>query len=192
MGAVAVWFLSVLPVKGGGFTMAIISVVMGSDSDLPVMSLCLNFLAEFQLPFEVRISSAHRLPEETAEFARNAAGRGIEVIIAGAGGAAHLAGVIAAWTPLPVIAVPLSSSPLGGLDALYAMVQMPRGIPVATVAVDGAYNAGILAAQICAVKDPALRARIVHYKKELAEGVKQKNENLQKIGYRQYLRKNSP
>lgn len=186
-----VWLLPVLPVEGGGFTMAIISVVMGSDSDLPVMSLCLNVLAEFQLPFEVRISSAHRLPEETAEFARNAAERGVEVIIAGAGGAAHLAGVIAAWTPLPVIAVPLSSSPLGGLDALYAMVQMPRGIPVATVAVDGAYNAGILAAQICAIKDPALRGRIRHYKKELAEGVRQKNENLQKIGYQQYLRKYS-
>ncbi len=171
--------------------MAIISVVMGSDSDLPVMSLCLNVLEKFQLPFEVRISSAHRLPEETAEFAQNAAGRGIEVIIAAAGGAAHLAGVIAAWTPLPVIAVPISSSPLGGVDALYAMVQMPRGIPVATVAVDGAYNAGILAAQICAVKDPALRAKIVNYKKELARGVREKNENLQKSGYRQYLRENS-
>ena len=171
--------------------MELVSVVMGSDSDLPVMSLCLDVLAEFQLSYEVRISSAHRLPEETAEFARNAAGRGVAVVIAGAGGAAHLAGVIAAWTPLPVIAVPLSSSPLGGLDALYATVQMPGGIPVATVAVDGALNAGILAAQICALQDPALRDRIVDYKQELARGVKKKNDILQKVGYRQYLQQHS-
>ncbi len=171
--------------------MALVSVVMGSDSDLPVMSLCLDVLAEFQLSYEVRISSAHRLPKETAEFARNAAGRGVAVVIAGAGGAAHLAGVIAAWTPLPVIAVPLSSSPLGGLDALYATVQMPGGIPVATVAVDGALNAGILAAQICALQDPALRDRIVDYKQELARGVKKKNDILQKVGYRQYLQQHS-
>ena len=167
--------------------MAIVSVVMGSDSDLPVMSLCLKALEEFQIQFEVRISSAHRLPQETAEFARHAAGRGVEVIIAGAGGAAHLAGVIAALTPLPVIAVPISSSPLRGIDALYAMVQMPQGIPVATVAVDGAYNAGLLAAQICAVKDPALRSKIAGYKDELARGVREKNKKLQKSGYRQYL-----
>jgi 5-(carboxyamino)imidazole ribonucleotide mutase len=167
--------------------MVLVSVVMGSDSDLPVMSSCLDVLAEFQLPYEVRISSAHRLPEETAEFARNAVGRGVAVIIAGAGGAAHLAGVIAAWTPLPVIAVPLSNSSLVGLDALYATVQMPGGIPVATVAVDGAHNAGILAAQICAVQDPVLRERIMDYKRELARGVREKDEYLQKIGYRQYL-----
>jgi 5-(carboxyamino)imidazole ribonucleotide mutase len=164
-----------------------VSVIMGSDSDLPVMSQCLNALERFQLSYEVLISSAHRLPEETAEIARNAAARGIEVIIAGAGGAAHLAGVIAALTPLPVIAVPLSASPLGGLDALYAMVQMPRGIPVATVAVDGAFNAGILAAQIIGVKDPLVRERIIAYKKELASQVKEKNERLQKLGYKKYI-----
>jgi 5-(carboxyamino)imidazole ribonucleotide mutase len=164
-----------------------IGVIMGSDSDLPVMSQCLNALERFQLSYEVLISSAHRLPEETAEIARNAAARGIEVIIAGAGGAAHLAGVIAALTPLPVIAVPLSASPLGGLDALYAMVQMPRGIPVATVAVDGAFNAGILAAQIIGVKDPLVRERIIAYKKELASQVKEKNERLQKLGYKKYI-----
>ncbi|NLL57064.1 MAG: 5-(carboxyamino)imidazole ribonucleotide mutase [Firmicutes bacterium] len=164
-----------------------VSVIMGSDSDLPVMSQCLNALERFQLSYEVLISSAHRLPEETAEIARNAAARGIEVIIAGAGGAAHLAGVIAALTPLPVIAVPLSVSPLGGLDALYAMVQMPRGIPVATVAVDGAFNAGILAAQIIGVKDPLVRERIIAYKKELANQVKEKNERLQKLGYKKYI-----
>ena len=185
----------VFSLSGGCKNMAIVSVVMGSDSDLPVMSLCLNALEKFQIPFEVQISSAHRVPEETAEFARRAAGRGIEVIVAGAGGAAHLAGVIAALRPLPVIAVPISSSPLRGIDALYAMVQMPRGIPVATVAVDGAYNAGLLAAQICAVKEPALRIKIADYKNELARGVREKNEKLQKSGYRQYLQylqKNRP
>lgn len=164
----------------------IVSVVMGSDSDLPVMSASLEALEKFELPFEARVLSAHRLPEETADFARNAAGRGIQVIIAGAGGAAHLAGVIAALTPLPVIAVPLSSSPIGGVDALYAMVQMPRGIPVATVAVDGAYNAGILAAQIVGVHEPSVREKIISYKKELAKKVREKNESLQKTGYRNY------
>ena len=163
-----------------------VSVVMGSDSDLPVMSASLKALERFGLPFEVQILSAHRLPEETADFARNAAGRGLQVIIAGAGGAAHLAGIIAALTPLPVIAVPLSSSPIGGTDALYAMVQMPRGIPVATVAVDGAYNAGILAAQIIGVHEPAVREKIISFKKELAEKVREKNERLQKTGYRDY------
>lgn len=168
--------------------MAIVSVIMGSDSDLPVMSQCLDALEKFGLPYEVLISSAHRLPDETAEIARKAVSRGIEVIIAGAGGAAHLAGVIAALTPLPVIAVPLSGSPLGGVDALYAMVQMPKGIPVATVAVDGAFNAGVLAAQIIGIKDPLVREKVIAYKKELAQQVKEKNERLQKIGYAQYLR----
>ena len=167
--------------------MAKVSVILGSDSDLPVMSQCLNALEKFQLSFEVLISSAHRLPEETAEIARNAAAKGIEVIIAGAGGAAHLAGVIAALTPLPVIAVPLSSSPLGGIDALYAMVQMPRGIPVATVAVDGAFNAGILAAQIIGINDPLVRKRVIAYKKELASQVRAKNHRLQQIGYEKFL-----
>ncbi|MGI6328938.1 MAG: 5-(carboxyamino)imidazole ribonucleotide mutase [Dethiobacteria bacterium] len=163
-----------------------VSVVMGSDSDLPVMSASLEALEKFELPFEVQVLSAHRLPEETAEFARNAANRGIAVIIAGAGGAAHLAGVIAALTPLPVIAVPLSSSPIGGIDALYAMVQMPRGIPVATVAVNGAYNAGILAAQIIGVHELAVREKVLSYKNELAGKVREKNDRLQKTGYRKY------
>ncbi|MDO9534527.1 MAG: 5-(carboxyamino)imidazole ribonucleotide mutase [Bacillota bacterium] len=163
-----------------------VSVVMGSDSDLSVMRECLQALEKFDLPYEVQILSAHRLPEETADFAKNAADRGIDVIIAGAGGAAHLAGVIAAVTPLPVIAVPLKNSSLGGIDALYAMVQMPRGIPVATVAVDGAYNAGILAAQIIGVKEVQVRERVLAYKKELANQVKKKNERLQTLGYKNY------
>lgn len=163
-----------------------VSVVMGSDSDLPVMTGCLQALEHFDLPYEVQIISAHRLPEETADFAKNAADRGIDVIVAGAGGAAHLAGVIAALTPLPVIAVPLKNSSLGGIDALYAMVQMPRGIPVATVAVDGAYNAGILAAQIIGVREVRVREKVLAYKKELANQVKKKNERLQTLGYQSY------
>lgn len=163
-----------------------VSVVMGSDSDLPIMSAALEALERFELPFEVQVLSAHRLPEETAEFAKSAAGRGIAVIIAGAGGAAHLAGVIAALTPLPVIAVPLSSSPLGGVDALFAMVQMPRGIPVAAVAVDGAYNAGILAAQIIGVHEPAVKEKVLSYKNGLAGEIRDKNDRLQQMGYRNY------
>ena len=163
-----------------------VSVVMGSDSDFTVMSASIEAPEKSELPLEAQVLSAHRLPAETAEFAKNAAGRGIAVIIAGAGGAAHLAGVIAALTPLPVIAVPLSSSPIGGIDALYAMVQMPRGIPVATVAVDGAYNAGILAAQIIGVHELAVREKVLSYKNELAGKVRDKNARLQKIGYKNY------
>jgi 5-(carboxyamino)imidazole ribonucleotide mutase len=166
-----------------------VSIVMGSDSDLPVMSQCLQALEWFGLPAEILISSAHRLPEETAAFAKNAAGRGVEVIVAGAGWAAHLAGMIAAFTPLPVIAVPLSGSALNGADALYAAVQMPRGVPVATVAIDGAYNAGVLAAQIIGVGDPLIREKVRQYKLELAEQVRAKNIELQELGCKAYLQK---
>lgn len=164
-----------------------VSVIMGSDSDLKIMQDCLAALEKFDIAYEVLISSAHRLPDETAEIAKGAAARGINVIIAGAGMAAHLAGVIAALTPLPVIAVPLSGSALSGVDALYAMVQMPRGIPVATVAVDGAFNAGVLAAQIIGVGDAAVQEKLVAYKDELAAQVKKKNKKLQEVGYRRYL-----
>lgn len=167
--------------------MAKVSVVMGSDSDLPVMSACMQALEQFGITYEVLISSAHRLPEDTASFAKNAAERGVEVIIAGAGGAAHLAGAISALTPLPVIGVPLSGSALAGLDALYAVVQMPRGIPVATVAVDGAFNAGILAAQIIGTSDQNTRRRVEHYKEDLAQQVRKKNQRMQQIGFREYL-----
>lgn len=171
--------------------MAKVSVVMGSGSDLSVMQDCLKALEKFSIPFEVLICSAHRLPEETVNFARGAASRGIGVIIAGAGAAAHLAGVIAALTSLPVIAVPLSGSPLGGVDALYAAVQMPRGVPVATVAIDGAFNAGVLAAQMIGIGDAAVRGKLDDYKKELAAEVNQKNSRLQEWGYRRYLQNNS-
>lgn len=167
--------------------MAKVIVVMGSDSDLKIMQDSLAALDKFGIDYEVLISSAHRVPEETAQIARDAASRGVEVIIAGAGMAAHLAGVVAAHTVLPVIAVPLSGSALSGVDALYAMVQMPRGVPVATVAVDGAFNAGILAAQIIGVGDAAVRGKLEAYKEELATQVKLKNKKLQEVGYRRYL-----
>ncbi len=167
--------------------MAKVCVLMGSDSDLPVMAACLEALEKFDIDYEVLVSSAHRVPEKTAEIAKNAAARGFEVIVAGAGSAAHLAGVLASHTPLPVIAVPLSGSALNGLDALYASVQMPRGVPVATVAIDGAFNAGVLAAQILGVKDPQLREKMAAYKESLSRQVEEKNERLQALGYKRYL-----
>jgi phosphoribosylaminoimidazole carboxylase PurE protein len=152
---------------------ALVCIVMGSASDWPIMQEATEMLARFQVSYEVTVSSAHRAPHRTAALAREAAARGIQVIIAGAGGAAHLAGVIAAETALPVIGVPIDSSPLSGFDALLATVQMPRGVPVATVAVGkaGAANAGVLAAQIIAVGNPDVAARMKQYKAELAAKV---------------------
>jgi 5-(carboxyamino)imidazole ribonucleotide mutase len=160
---------------------ALVSIVMGSASDWPIMQGAAELLDQFGIAYEVTISSAHRAPQRTAALARQAADRGVQVIIAGAGGAAHLAGVIAAETPLPVIAVPIDSSPLKGLDALLAMVQMPRGIPVATVAIGaaGAVNAGILAAQIIALGDAQVATRLRQYKAELAAKVERDSEALQ-------------
>lgn len=159
-----------------------VSIIMGSTSDLPIMEKACKVLNDFKIPFEVNALSAHRTPAEVEEFAHNAAGRGIEVIIAGAGMAAHLAGVIAAMTPLPVIAVPIKSS-FEGLDALLAMVQMPPGIPVATVAVNGAMNAGILAAQILAVGSPELKAQIVEFKEGLKQKIVDANKELAQIKF---------
>ncbi len=159
----------------------LVSIVMGSDSDLEIMNETAKALELFDVPYEIDICSAHRSPARTSEFSRNAASRGLRVIVAGAGGAAHLAGVIAAETTLPVIAVPIAATSLGGLDALLAMVQMPAGIPVATVAIGkpGATNAGILAAQIIATGDPALAKKLVGYKEKLAHGVEEKSRRLQ-------------
>jgi 5-(carboxyamino)imidazole ribonucleotide mutase len=156
-------------------------VIMGSDSDLPVMEETATVLTEFGVPFEMRVSSAHRSPGRTAELARSARERGIQLIIAAAGMAAHLAGVIAAETTLPVIGVPIGGGALNGVDALYAMVQMPGGIPVATVAIGkaGAKNAGLLAVQILALNDLRLAALLVQYKSRLAEEVAEKDEALQ-------------
>lgn len=162
-------------------------IIMGSDSDLPVMQNAAKVLDELNVAYEVRISSAHRAPDKTAELAAGAAANGFGVIIAGAGGAAHLAGVIAAKTTLPVIAVPIKSGALVGLDALLAMVQMPAGIPVATVAIDGARNAGILAAQILAVADGDLAARLADFKQTMLGGVEKKDEKLQQLGIDGYL-----
>jgi len=165
----------------------LVGIVMGSDSDLKVMKGARDVLKEFGIESEVVVSSAHRVPEKTAQYAKTAEERGLEVIIAGAGMAAHLPGVIAAFTALPVIGVPIQSGPLAGQDALYAIVQMPPGIPVATMAINGAKNAGILAAQIIAAKDPALRERIKEYKAKLEEEVTAKAEKLQRLGVDGYL-----
>ncbi len=158
----------------------LVSIVMGSDSDLEVMREAGRALEEFGIPYEMDVTSAHRAPRKTAEFARSAAGRGVKIIIAGAGGAAHLAGVIAAETTLPVIGVPIPSSSLQGLDALLATVQMPAGIPVATVAIGkaGAYNAGVLAAQMLALHEPDLAKKLTGHKEKLAKSVDEKSKKL--------------
>ena len=150
-----------------------VGIVMGSDSDLEMMHPCMTTLEEFGLPYEVRVVSAHRTPDAAHDYAVAAADRGLGVIIAAAGGAAHLAGVLASLTPLPVIGVPIQTNSLGGLDSLLSTVQMPSGVPVATVAVGkaGPVNAAVLAAQILATADPALRQKIVQYKARLAESV---------------------
>jgi 5-(carboxyamino)imidazole ribonucleotide mutase len=158
----------------------LVAIVMGSDSDLEIMREAGKALDEFGIAYEMDVTSAHRSPARTSDFARKAAGRGIRVIIAGAGGAAHLAGVIAAETTLPVIGVPIPSTSLGGLDSLLATVQMPAGIPVATVAVGkpGATNAGILAAQMLALGDAELARKLKGHKEKLARGVEEKSRKL--------------
>ena len=155
-----------------------VAVVMGSDSDLETMRPCIARLGAFGIPTEVRVISAHRTPAAAEQFASSAREEGFGVIIAAAGKAAHLAGVLAAYTPLPVIGVPIKTSMMGGLDSLLSMVQMPKGIPVACVAVDGADNAGILAAQILAVEDPALMSKLVDFKANMADEVSQKDKKV--------------
>ena len=149
----------------------LVGVIMGSDTDWSVMTDAADALAEFDVPYEVGVVSAHRTPGRMLDYARSAADRGVEVIIAGAGGAAHLPGMVASATPLPVIGVPVPLAKLDGLDSLLSIVQMPAGVPVATVSIGGARNAGLLAVRILAVSDPALRSRIVAFQKDLAESV---------------------
>ena len=156
-----------------------VAVIMGSDSDLETMRPCMKRLSEFGVPFEVRIISAHRTPAAAEEFASAAAGRGFGVIIAAAGKAAHLGGVLAAYTTLPVIGVPIKTSMMGGLDSLLSMVQMPKGIPVACVAVDGADNAGILAVQMLALEDETLTGKLVDFKASMADEVHRKDQKIQ-------------
>jgi 5-(carboxyamino)imidazole ribonucleotide mutase len=159
-----------------------VSIIMGSTSDLPVMESAAKFLNEMKIPFEMNALSAHRTPEKVEEFARNAQKRGIRVIIAAAGMAAHLPGVIAAMTTLPVIGVPIKAS-LEGLDAMLAILQMPPGIPVATVSINGAQNAAILAAEILAIADPDLQQKMLAFKEDLKIKVVKANEELAKISY---------
>jgi 5-(carboxyamino)imidazole ribonucleotide mutase len=159
-----------------------VSIIMGSTSDLPVMEAAAKFLNDMQIPFEMNALSAHRTPEKVEEFAKNAYGRGIRVIIAAAGMAAHLPGVIAAMTTIPVIGVPIKAS-LEGLDSLLAIVQMPPGIPVATVGINGAQNAGILAAEMLAIQDEQLHKRLVAFKEDLKKKIIKANEELTQVRF---------
>ncbi len=158
----------------------LVGILMGSESDLPVMEKAAEVLREMDIPYEIDISSAHRLPEKTAHYSRTARDRGIEVIIAGAGMAAHLAGVLAAHTTLPVIGVPIKSGALNGADALYSTVQMPPGIPVATVGIDGAKNAAYLACEILSIKYPEIARKLAHFREETKRSLKAKSKALKK------------
>lgn len=164
-----------------------VGIIMGSDSDLSIMKDAAVILEKLGVSYEMTIISAHRTPERAEEYARTAAERGLQVIIAGAGKAAHLAGVLAAFTPLPVIGVPILTSSLSGADSLYSMVQMPNGVPVAVVALNGAANAGILAAQMIGTGDLKVREAIAHYKEEMKESVNRQAERLEQLGYAAYL-----
>ena len=167
--------------------MAKVGIVMGSDSDMPVMAQAADVLKELGIEFEMTIISAHREPDIFFEYAKGAEGRGIKVIIAGAGKAAHLPGMCAALFPMPVIGIPMKTSDLGGVDSLYSIVQMPSGIPVATVAINGGKNAGLLAAKILAASDEALLERLKKYSEDLKSDVVKKAEKLDEIGYKAYL-----
>jgi len=162
-----------------GALTALVGVVMGSDSDWPVMQGAAQALAEFEVPYEVRVVSAHRAPHDMLAWAQAAAGRGLRVVVAGAGGAAHLPGMVAAVTPLPVVGVPVPLAHLDGMDSLLSIVQMPAGIPVATVSVGGARNAGLLAVRILAASDDALRERVVAFQAALADSARAKDVALQ-------------
>jgi len=162
-----------------------VSIIMGSTSDLHIMEQTAKLFDEFEIPFEINALSAHRTPDKAMDFARNAAGRGIRVIIAGAGGAAHLPGVVAALTPLPVIGVPIKASiSIDGWDSILSILQMPPGIPVATVGLDAARNAGILAAQILGTGDPAIMGKMIQFKESLAKKIVRANEELQQVEFK--------
>ena len=167
--------------------MAQVGIVMGSDSDMPVMAKAADILEELGISYEMAIISAHREPDVFFEYEKNAEEKGFKVIIAGAGKAAHLPGMCAAIFPMPVIGVPMKTSDLGGVDSLYSIVQMPSGIPVATVAIGGGQNAGILAAKILATSDEELLKRLKDYSRRLRESVQKKDAKLQEVGYRNYL-----
>lgn len=163
----------------------VVSIIMGSTSDMPVMSKAAEFLDEMEIPFEINALSAHRVPEQVMEFAKNAQSKGIKVIIAGAGGAAHLPGVIAAYTTVPVIGIPIkSSNSIDGWDSILSILQMPSGIPVATMALDGAKNGAIFAAQIIGVADESVAAKLRDFKVSLAKKIDKANRELQEVKYK--------
>lgn len=164
-----------------------IGIIMGSDSDLPTMQAAIAICEQFQVSHEVAIVSAHRTPERMVDYAQTAHTRGLKVVIAGAGGAAHLPGMVAALTPLPVIGVPVTTRQLQGVDSLYSIVQMPRGIPVATVAIGNAQNAGLLAVQMLAAHDETLLQQVLSYRQSLNQTVLEKQSRLEALGYRAYL-----
>ena len=166
--------------------MAKVAIVMGSDSDMPVMSKAADFLDQMGIDYEMTIISAHREPDIFFEWAKGAEERGVKVIIAGAGKAAHLPGMCAALFPMPVIGIPMKTSDLGGVDSLYSIVQMPSGIPVATVAINGGQNAGILAAKILATSDAELLAKLKDFSKEMKDSVVEKDARLKEVGYKNY------
>ncbi|HIK56925.1 MAG TPA: 5-(carboxyamino)imidazole ribonucleotide mutase [Synechococcales cyanobacterium M55_K2018_004] len=168
-------------------TSPVVGIIMGSDSDLPTMQGAIAVCEQFQVSYEVAIVSAHRTPERMVEYAQTAHIRGLKVIIAGAGGAAHLPGMVASLTPLPVIGVPVPSRHLQGVDSLYSIVQMPAGIPVATVAIGNAQNAGLLAVQILASHQADLLTQVQNYRQSLQETVLNKQSTLEELGYRRYL-----
>lgn len=165
-----------------------VGIIMGSDTDLPKLKSAFDVLEQFGIEYEITICSAHRLPKDTAVYAEGAIERGLDVIIAAAGGAAHLPGVVAAHTVLPVIGVPVQSQSLNGLDSLYSIVQMPRGIPVACVAIDGSINAVLLAIEIIAVRETELRSKLHKYRAKMAQEVRDKDARLKRIGAEAYLK----
>ena len=167
--------------------MAKVGIVMGSDSDMPIMAQAADFLDKMGIDYEMTIISAHREPDIFFNYAKSAEEKGFKVIIAGAGKAAHLPGMCAALFPMPVIGIPMKTSDLGGVDSLYSIVHMPSGIPVATVAINGGKNAGILAAKILATSDPELLAKLKAYSEEMKNEVVGKDEKLQKLGHKEYL-----
>ena len=168
--------------------MATVGIVMGSDSDMPVMSKACEILDQFGVDYDIRIISAHREPDVFFDYAKSAKDKGMKVIIAGAGMAAHLPGMCAAIFPLPVIGIPMHTTSLGGRDSLYSIVQMPSGIPVATVAINGGANAGLLAVKMLAISDPSLVDKLEKYSADLKEAVVKKDKKLQEVGYRNYTK----
>ncbi|MCQ2520450.1 MAG: 5-(carboxyamino)imidazole ribonucleotide mutase [Lachnospiraceae bacterium] len=168
--------------------MATVSIVMGSDSDMPVMAKAADVLEEFGISYEMRIISAHREPDDFFEYAKTAEDRGVKVIIAGAGMAAHLPGMCAAIFPMPVIGIPMHTTSLGGRDSLYSIVQMPSGIPVATVAINGGQNAGLLAVKMLSISDSELLNKLKDYAENMKKGVQKKDANLQESGYKNYTK----